>query len=216
MLLTRPTSSLVDGADAATFWSLFERSHVPMALVNRERRYVEVNDAGLALFQYRREDVIGRVMGRTAVDNGSVADDEWERLLRTNELYGSRTVVHPNGSLIRVGYAAHGSAVNGRWLALVVTLSAQLESDGTELLNAVTAPMKRQPEDRHPGAALTPREREVIRRVALGASTRQIAAELYLSPATVRSHVRNAMVKTDSHTRAQLVALVLGDVLHPG
>jgi DNA-binding CsgD family transcriptional regulator len=58
---------------------------------------------------------------------------------------------------------------------------------------------------------LTPREREVVRRVALGRSTPQIAADLSLSPATVRSHVRNAMVKAGAHTRAQLVALLLGE-----
>jgi DNA-binding CsgD family transcriptional regulator len=60
---------------------------------------------------------------------------------------------------------------------------------------------------------LTAREGEVVRRVAMGASTRRIAADMYLSPATVRSHVRNAMVKTGAHTRAQLVAIVLGDGL---
>jgi DNA-binding CsgD family transcriptional regulator len=49
--------------------------------------------------------------------------------------------------------------------------------------------------------------------VALGRSTPQIATDLSLSPATVRSHVRNAMVKVGAHTRAQLVALVLGDGL---
>ena len=49
--------------------------------------------------------------------------------------------------------------------------------------------------------------------MALGASTPRIAADLFLSPATVRSHVRNAMVKTDAHTRAQLVAIVMGDGL---
>ena len=44
----------------------------------------------------------------------------------------------------------------------------------------------------------------------------KIAHDLSLSPATVRSHVRNAMVKTGTHTRAQLVALVLGDSLAAG
>ena len=51
----------------------------------------------------------------------------------------------------------------------------------------------------------------MIRRVAEGANSRQIADELYLSPATVRTHVRNAMFKTRAHTRAQLVAIVLSD-----
>jgi DNA-binding CsgD family transcriptional regulator len=53
----------------------------------------------------------------------------------------------------------------------------------------------------------------VVHRVALGATTRQIASDLFLSPATVRAHVRNAMTKTKAHTRAQLVAIVLGDGL---
>src|SRR5437763_11588064 len=177
MLLTRPTSPLVDGQDAATFWSLFENSRVPMALVDRDRRYVDVNDAGLELFQYRREDLIGQLAGRTAVDRVSIADVQWKQLLRTNELYVERTVLHPNGSLVRVGYAAHGSTVNGRWLALFVTLSAQLESDGTELVQTVNPPATEQPGLKRPGAVLTPREREVVRRVALGASTRQIAGD---------------------------------------
>jgi PAS domain S-box-containing protein len=214
MLLTRPTSVQVDDA---MFWSLFEQSRVPMALVDRERRYVDVNDAGLALFNTRREDVIGQLVGRTAVgDEQTDAAGQWRRLLRTNELYGERTVLHPNGSLLRIGYAAHGSTVNGRWLALFVTLSAHFEPDGAELITSTMPARTLQADAHRPAAALTPREREVVRRVALGASTRQIAADLYLSPATVRSHVRNAMVKTNSHTRAQLVALVLGDVLTRG
>jgi DNA-binding NarL/FixJ family response regulator len=53
----------------------------------------------------------------------------------------------------------------------------------------------------------------VVRRLALGANTSQIAAEPYVSPGTVRTHVRNAIVKTNAHTRAQLVAMVLGEGL---
>jgi PAS domain S-box-containing protein len=196
------------------FWSLFEQSCVPMALVDRDRRYVDVNAAALELFNYRREDVIGHQLGRIAVvEEEGRAEGHWRRLLRTNELYGERTVVHPNGSLMRVGYAAHGSVVNGRWLALFVTLSARFVPGGAELIRTTTPARTQLPDAHRPAGVLTPRECEVVRRVALGASTRQIAADLYLSPATVRSHVRNAMVKTNSHTRAQLVALVLGDVL---
>jgi DNA-binding CsgD family transcriptional regulator len=210
MLLSRPTSLRVEDP---TFSTLFEQSRVPMALVDRDRRYVDVNDAGLELFSYRREDVIGQLAGRTAVGDGG-ADGQWGRLLRTNELYGERTVLHPSGTPLRVGYAAHASTVNGQWLALIVTLSAHFEPDGVELIGTTPHVSTQPAGDHRPAAALTAREREVVRRVALGASTRQIAADLYLSPATVRSHVRNAMVKTNSHTRAQLVALVLADVLN--
>jgi DNA-binding CsgD family transcriptional regulator len=186
-----------------------------MALVDRERRYVAVNDAGLDLFHYSREEVIGQVLGRTAIDDGPGSDAEWERLLRSGELYGQRVVENANGDLVQVSYAAHTTSVAGRWLALFVTLSAQLEPDGEQLIVTAGA---RDGEPVHKPATgkaslLTRRELEVVRHVALGASTRKIAADMFLSPATVRSHVRNAMVKTGAHTRAQLVAIALGDSL---
>jgi DNA-binding CsgD family transcriptional regulator len=54
---------------------------------------------------------------------------------------------------------------------------------------------------------LTAREREIVQFVALGHTSSQIAEELVISPATVGTHVRNAMVKVGARTRAHLVAL---------
>lgn len=47
-------------ADRGTFRAVFERSRVPMALMDRDRRYFAINDAHMALFKYRREEIIGR------------------------------------------------------------------------------------------------------------------------------------------------------------
>jgi DNA-binding NarL/FixJ family response regulator len=58
-----------------------------------------------------------------------------------------------------------------------------------------------------PAPRLTPREREVVNLLATGLTGEQIAARLFLSPETVRSHVRNAMRRIDAKTRAHLVAL---------
>jgi DNA-binding CsgD family transcriptional regulator len=58
-------------------------------------------------------------------------------------------------------------------------------------------------------ANVTPRQREVIRLIAGGAATRDIAAELSISKETVRTHVRNAMRRLGVRTRAQLVAISL-------
>lgn len=52
---------------------------------------------------------------------------------------------------------------------------------------------------------LTDREREILALVARGLSNDQIAAELFISPATVKTHLSRIMAKTDSHDRAQLV-----------
>ncbi|WP_306211845.1 response regulator [Actinoplanes sp. RD1] len=52
---------------------------------------------------------------------------------------------------------------------------------------------------------LTDREREIVAWVATGHTNEQIARELSLSPATVRTHAGRAMVKLNARTRAQLV-----------
>jgi DNA-binding CsgD family transcriptional regulator len=216
-------STLPDGSDAGPFWSVFQASNIPMALVDRDLRFVAVNDAALVLYQFAREDVIGQPAGTAFVGGQSPAGvDEWRDLLRDHELYGERLISHPSGKPMRVSYAAHATTVDGEWRALFVTLSAKLEPNGTDLIHA--APPSPQLRGGVPagegfgqlGGALTPREREVVRLVALGRSTPQIAVDLSLSPATVRSHVRNAMVKVGAHTRAQLVALVLGEGVADG
>ena len=56
-------------------------------------------------------------------------------------------------------------------------------------------------------AVLTDREREVVELVARGRSNDEIAGELFLSPATVKTHVNRAMTKLGVHERAHLVVL---------
>ncbi len=56
-------------------------------------------------------------------------------------------------------------------------------------------------------AVLTQREREVLTLVAQGLSNDEIGAELFLSPATARTHVSHAMAKLGARDRAQLVVI---------
>ncbi|MBK8468306.1 MAG: response regulator transcription factor [Actinomycetales bacterium] len=55
--------------------------------------------------------------------------------------------------------------------------------------------------------SLTEREREVVALVGRGMSNDQIAADLVLSPLTVKTHVNRAMAKVGARDRAQLVVL---------
>lgn len=56
---------------------------------------------------------------------------------------------------------------------------------------------------------LSKREREVLRHLAEGMSNEEIGKELFLSPETVRTHVRNAMVKLGARTRLQAVVMAM-------
>ena len=54
-----------------------------------------------------------------------------------------------------------------------------------------------------PLAALTEREREILRMVATGKANKQIAAELVISERTARTHVSNILRKLDLASRTQ-------------
>ena len=56
---------------------------------------------------------------------------------------------------------------------------------------------------------LTHRERDVLRLLADGNSNEEIGKRLFISPETVRTHVRKAMAKLDADTRTQAVAIAL-------
>jgi len=60
------------------------------------------------------------------------------------------------------------------------------------------------------GAALTPREREIAQQLVAGATSKQIARQLGLSPRTVEAHRARLMTKFNATTAAELVARLLG------
>ena len=60
---------------------------------------------------------------------------------------------------------------------------------------------------------LTPREREVLRHLADGLTHDEIGAVLYLSPETVRAHVKKATVRLGARNRMQAVATAVRDGL---
>lgn len=56
-------------------------------------------------------------------------------------------------------------------------------------------------------SVLTDREREVLALVAAGQSNNEIAATLYMSPLTAKTHINRSMTKLNARDRAQLVVI---------
>ncbi len=60
---------------------------------------------------------------------------------------------------------------------------------------------------------LTQRESQIVEKFAAGKSTQALAEELYISAATVRTHLRKIFTKLDICSRVELLSLVLTKVL---
>jgi two-component system, NarL family, nitrate/nitrite response regulator NarL len=54
---------------------------------------------------------------------------------------------------------------------------------------------------------LTPREKEVLRRIVDGQSTGQMASEMRIATDTLRTYVKNVLIKLGAHSRLQAAAL---------
>jgi DNA-binding NarL/FixJ family response regulator len=77
----------------------------------------------------------------------------------------------------------------------------------------------RPPRREHPAALadLTPRELEVLRLVARGLSNTDIAHELFVGNATIKTHTARIFAKLDLHDRAQAVVLAYeSGLVYPG
>jgi DNA-binding CsgD family transcriptional regulator len=62
---------------------------------------------------------------------------------------------------------------------------------------------------------LTGREQQIVRLIARGASTAEIADELYLSPHTVRDHIKAIFAKAEVTSRGELTAKLFADFYEP-
>ncbi len=186
------------------FWLVFDRTSNAIFVLDDQRRIVAVNDAALSLLARSREDLVGASLLATmrSADRAEALRN-WQAFRASGEYFGRRALVRANGSEVEIDFAARLAHVRGQRVAIYVALPNP--HSGPTRSSALAGEL-----------LLTAREREVITHVALGDETNQIAEALHISPPTVRTHVRNAMVKLGAHTRAQLVAIVLctDDAVH--
>jgi PAS domain S-box-containing protein len=185
---------------AALFWSAFKDSRNAMTLVDEQRRHVEVNGAYLQLAGYPRDDVIGRPVWEYIAGGPLQTEQQWARSIARGDLSGEAGLVCADGTIATVQFAGHTEVITGRRLVLFVVLSTSRWGRHS----------RRDPET-GTRDALSAREREIVRLVAAGQTGPEIAEQLHISHATVRTHVRNAMAKVGARSRAHLVAKALGD-----
>ena len=100
---------------------------------------------------------------------------------------------------------------NGRWLVFHASCLTGGPADGA--VTVVVEPAKST--DVAPivieAYGLSPRERDVVRAIARGLSTPDIASELFLSAHTVRFYIKSVFEKVGVSTRGELVAKLFAD-----
>jgi len=184
---------------SSLFWTVFKRSQNPMALLDDQRRCVEVNGAMLRAVGYKRAALVGLPAATIVKDGPALTAGEWRALLNGGDYFGQTDLVAADGATVSVQYAAHPEVVTGSRLVLFVALETARHGRF----------LKRPRADAGPDA-LTERERQVVHLVALGHTAREIADKLHVSHNTVRTHIRNAQAKLGARSQAQLVAMALG------
>jgi PAS domain S-box-containing protein len=160
---------------------------VPSVIVDADGTIRWLNDAA--------ERIFGEVRGRdfTAVivpEDAPRARKEFARKLRGAPVTDYEVdVITADGRRARAEISSVPVGGGGRCHGIFgLVLVEDAEASGT------TAPK------------LTPRQSEVLLLLARGSSTEQIATALYISPETVRNHIRHVLRALGAHSRLEAVA----------
>jgi DNA-binding CsgD family transcriptional regulator len=185
------------------FGSAFRNSRNAMMLLDDHRLHVDVNGAYLQLMHYPRAQMLGHPIYEFVAGGPIASRDEWNAALELGDFNGEADLVTADGSTVAVQFSATVENISGHRMVLVVALNTSRWGRR----------FRRMSGDEEPGGSLSPREREVVRLIALGNTSPEIADELHIAHETVRTHARNAMEKTGARSRAHLVARALGEGL---
>jgi PAS domain S-box-containing protein len=141
--------------------------------------------------------LLGDVLGRHFTSIVSPEDGLRARELFSQKVIGSSSSTDATGVLVATGGAR-----------VPVEISAVPLTSGDRVVG-VFGLLEDRPDDETtaPHPHLTPRQVEVLRLLERGHSTKQIAAELQLSPETVRNHVRRLFRALGVNSRLEAVAV---------
>lgn len=175
---------------------LFQSSRVPMFLVDGDRRYVESNRPARLVFRLRQDELRNLQIGDlTPPEMLPALEMAWDRLVVGGCVAGEYEVAALDGGSFGVVYCAAARVLSD--LHLIAFAPVGWPQD--ELTSGDV-------EEEFGMAPLTRRELEVLELAAEGLSGPQIAAELIVSPGTVRTHFENLYAKLAVSDRAAAVA----------
>ena len=158
-----------------------------MLVADDERRYVDATEAACRLFRVTRDELLAlRVDDISPPQRRAEVEPAWRAFLERGAVSGVWECIRPgDGQRLTCNYQALANVLPGRHLSIISNVRAAN------------------------GQRLTAREREVLALAAAGRTTREIAEELVLSPATIETHLRNAHRRLDARNRAQAVAVAI-------
>jgi DNA-binding NarL/FixJ family response regulator len=166
-----------------------------MLTVDRERRFVDANCAArlvlrLTLAELRRY-AIGDLTPTDMLDD---LERAWSQLLQRGSASGPHQLAGPDGSRLDVVYRAIANLLPGLHLIAFAPAVWPEEELGTVAFEDGCSAMR-----------LTRRELEVLELAAEGSEVHMLAEQLAVSPATVRTHLKNIYAKLEAHTRTAAV-----------
>jgi PAS domain S-box-containing protein len=169
----------------ADFETLFEEAPDAMLLADDGRAFLAGNRRARELLGVTLEELLTLKIDDVV---GDKLDERWASFRKRGRGGGCWILRAHDGREQAVEIHAQADLEPGRHLAILRPVAPQRA--GT------------------PGI-LSGREREVLTLLANGATATEIAERLFLSRATVATHVRNAVAKLGAHTRVQAVVIAL-------
>jgi len=100
---------------------------------------------------------------------------------------------------------AAGYILKGNSFEELITAVQIVAAGGTFVTPSIRAKLREMPQQGRATTVLSPREREVIRLIALGKSGKEVARVMGISPRTVSTYRDRLMNKLQAHTVADLV-----------
>lgn len=180
----------MDDEDIELLATAFQSAPDALALVRDDGCYTHCNAAAAELVGLSEDEVCDRRFGDFSRGPTRLRAKEWWSQLRKGRLAARHVVTGADGREHLVETRGRANVRPGHHLIALRVFG---------------------PHGAERNCVLSSREREVLSLLAAGYSTEEAAAQLILSPLTVRTHVRNAMDKLGARSRTHAVALALRD-----